>query len=358
MAQHDNEHAHAWTCSDTLAQALRGHTDLSPADQLALLVAQGADRLPLPGHGHTLQRWRALAEVAAHSLSLAKLYEGHTDALAILSELQADLATEGLRWAVWCAEPPGERVQATPTAPHAAAHAGMAVQLSGHKPWCSGARAVDRALVSGWLADGQRCLIAVTMDQPAIRRDDSHWQAVGMAASASADVHFDGATGVLVGEPGQYLSRPGFHHGGAGVAACWHGAAARIASHLQQAVGQGEDPHRQAHLGALDVALAGAAGLLRDAAARIDATPSDPCLLAVSRARLAVEAAAEEVLRRVPRAIGPGPLCKNRGLAQLMADLPVFIRQSHAERDQAALGRLLADKAQASQAPGGAAWML
>ncbi|MDC2860515.1 MULTISPECIES: acyl-CoA dehydrogenase family protein [Delftia] len=358
MAQHDNEHAHAWTCSDTLAQALRGHTDLSPADQLALLVAQGADRLPLPGHGHTLQRWRALAEVAAHSLSLAKLYEGHTDALAILSELQADLATEGLRWAVWCAEPPGERVQATPTAPHAAAHAGMAVQLSGHKPWCSGARAVDRALVSGWLADGRRCLIAVTMDQPGIRRDDSHWQAVGMAASASADVHFDGATGVLVGAPGQYLSRPGFHHGGAGVAACWHGAAARIASHLQQAVGQGEDPHRQAHLGALDVALAGAAGLLRDAAARIDATPSDPCLLAVSRARLAVEAAAEEVLRRVPRAIGPGPLCKNRGLAQLMADLPVFIRQSHAERDQAALGRLLADKAQASQAPGGAAWML
>lgn len=358
MAQHDNEHAHAWTCSDTLAQALRGHTDLSPADQLALLVAQGADRLPLPGHGHTLQRWRALAEVAAHSLSLAKLYEGHTDALAILSELQADLATEGLRWAVWCAEPPGERVQATPTAPHAAAHAGMAVQLSGHKPWCSGARAVDRALVSGWLADGRRCLIAVTMDQPGIRRDDSHWQAVGMAASASADVHFDGATGVLVGAPGQYLSRPGFHHGGAGVAACWHGAAARIASHLQQAVGQGEDPHRQAHLGALDVALAGAAGLLRDAAARIDATPSDPCLLAVSRARLAVEAAAEEVLRRVPRAIGPGPLCKNRGLAQLMADLPVFIRQSHAERDQAALGRLLADKAQVSQAPGGAAWML
>lgn len=358
MAQHDNEHAHAWTCSDTLAQALRGHTDLSPADQLALLVAQGADRLPLPGHGHTLQRWRALAEVAAHSLSLAKLYEGHTDALAILSELQADLATEGLRWAVWCAEPPGERVQATPTAPHAAAHAGMAVQLSGHKPWCSGARAVDRALVSGWLADGRRCLIAVTMDQPGIRRDDSHWQAVGMAASASADVHFDGATGVLVGEPGQYLGRPGFHHGGAGVAACWHGAAARIASHLQQAVGQGEDPHRQAHLGALDVALAGAAGLLRDAAARIDATPSDPCLLAVNRARLAVEAAAEEVLRRVPRAIGPGPLCKNRGLAQLMADLPVFIRQSHAERDQAALGRLLAEKAQASQAPGGAAWML
>ncbi|MDR0203923.1 MAG: acyl-CoA/acyl-ACP dehydrogenase [Delftia acidovorans] len=365
MVQQNNEHAHAWTDSETLARALHGHEELSPSDQLALLVAQGADRLPLPGRGHTLQRWRALAEVAAHSLGLAKLYEGHTDALAILSELQADLATEGLRWAVWCAEPPGERVQATAASPdateRATLQAGSAVRLSGHKPWCSGARAVDRALVSGWLADGQRCLIAVTMDQPGIRRDDSHWQAVGMAASASADVHFDGATGVLVGAPGQYLSRSGFHHGGAGVATCWYGAAARIASHLLQAATQGGDPHRLAHLGALDVALGSAASLLREAAADIDARPSDPCLLAVSRARLAVEAAAEDVLRRVPRAIGPGPLCKNKSLARLMADLPVFIRQSHAERDQAALGRLLAEMAPAptsAQAAGASAWTL
>lgn len=365
MVQQNNEHAQAWTDSETLARALHGHEELSPSDQLALLVAQGADRLPLPGHGRTLQRWRALAEVAAHSLGLAKLYEGHTDALAILSELQADLATEGLRWAVWCAEPPGERVQATAASTDATQRttlqAGSAVRLSGHKPWCSGARAVDRALVSGWLADGQRCLIAVTMDQPGIRRDDSHWRAVGMAASASADVHFEGATGVLVGAPGQYLSRSGFHHGGAGVAACWYGAAARMASHLLQAVTQGGDPHRLAHLGALDVALGSAASLLREAAAGIDARPSDPCLLAVSRARLAVEAAAEDVLRRVPRAIGPGPLCKNKSLARLMADLPVFIRQSHAERDQAALGRLLAEMAPAptsGQGAGAPAWTL
>src|SRR2546427_4716315 len=77
MAQHNNEYAKAWTDSETLARALHGHEELSPSDQLALLVAQSADRLPLPGRGHTLQRWRALAEVAAHSLGLAKLYEGH-----------------------------------------------------------------------------------------------------------------------------------------------------------------------------------------------------------------------------------------------------------------------------------------
>lgn len=54
------------------------------------LIAAGLDRLPLPGAGHgaTLERWRCLAVVAGHDLSLLKLYEGHTDALAILAELK------------------------------------------------------------------------------------------------------------------------------------------------------------------------------------------------------------------------------------------------------------------------------
>ena len=56
-------------------------------DKLAALIEAGFDRLPLPGGGQTLDRWRALAAVAAHDLSLVKLYEGHTDALAIRAEL-------------------------------------------------------------------------------------------------------------------------------------------------------------------------------------------------------------------------------------------------------------------------------
>lgn len=330
-----------------LAGLLQGfEIDMPPADKLSALVRHGADQLALPGSGGTLERWRALAQVAASDLGLAKLYEGHTDALATMAELHVHPpAPEGSRWAVWCAEPPGERVLAAITDLSGAAKAssGAKVVLSGRKPWCSGAQAVDHGLVGGWLEDGQRCLIAVSMHQPGIATDGSTWQAVGMASSASVDVCFDGATGMLVGEPGQYLGRPGFAHGGAGVAACWYGAAARIGLYLHAAAAQGKDPYRQAHLGAIDVALSSAASLLREAAAQIDRTPTLPCLLAVQRARLAVEAAVEEVLRRVPRAIGAGPLCKDRHLALLMADLPVFVRQSHAECDQAALGAHLVD---------------
>jgi hypothetical protein len=35
-------------------------------------------------------------------------------------------------------------------------------------------------------------------------------------------------------------------------------------------------------------------------------------------------------------------LCKDASLAQLYADLPVFMRQSHAERDLEAVGKLVA----------------
>src|SRR5471032_505335 len=61
---------------------------------LDALIADGLGRPP-PGHGATLERWRMLAMVAAYGLSLAKLYEGHTDAMAILSELAGRLPAAG-----------------------------------------------------------------------------------------------------------------------------------------------------------------------------------------------------------------------------------------------------------------------
>lgn len=315
-----------------------------PADILRALVVQGADQLPLPGQGRTLARWQALAAVAAHNLSLVKLYEGHTDALAIMAELGTPAPAAGHTWAVWGAEPPSHRLLATAGRPAAGLAPGSAVQLSGSKAWCSGAQSVDHALVTAWLSDSERCLVAVDMHQAGIEVTSDGWHAVGMAASASVDVHMDGATGTLVGRPGDYLSRPGFQHGGAGIAACWYGASARLAGHLLQGCRAKAEPHALAHLGAVDVALSTTAALLRAAAALVDAHPNQAWPLAVNRTRLAAEAAAQQVLLHVPRALGPGPLCKDRSLATLLADLPIFIRQSHAERDLAALGQSIAQQ--------------
>lgn len=310
----------------------------APGQLLRRIVAAGLDRLPQPGRGATLQRWRALAEVAGHDLSLLKLYEGHTDALAILAELEA-AAPEGALWGVWCAEPPDGRVALR----HAA---GGVVRLSGRKQWCSGADTVSHALVSCWDAGGQPWLAAVALGQPGVTVTADGWHAVGMAGSASVDVVFEQAEACVVGVSGAYVHRPGFWHGGAGIAACWYGAAQAIAGYLHAAVRAGAgrqaaDPHRLAQLGTVDIALAGAAAVLREAAAAIDANPAADAGPLALRARLAVEAAATLALQHTTRALGATPLCRDAHFARLAADLPVFLRQSHAERDLAALGRML-----------------
>jgi hypothetical protein len=307
----------------------------SRAAALDALRARGMDWLPLPGRGETATRWRGLAAVAACDLSLVKLYEAHTDALAILAELgRTELADDG-NWAVWAAEPPNAKLIA-----HGAN--GNALTLEGTKPWCSGAPHVTHALVTAWRGD-EPVLAAVELSQPAIAIDPGGWQAVGMRATGTSSVRFDGARAVQVGNAGAYLSRPGFWHGGAGIAACWYGCAAALASILRDSVKRHEDPHACAHLGAADAELSAVAALLRESAAWIDGHPRDDAQQCALRVRVAVEQAAEQVMQHVSRALGAAPFCTDPWFARAIADLPVFLRQSHAERDECALGRTLLD---------------
>jgi hypothetical protein len=317
--------------------ALRFTTDTPPSRGAALeaLCARGLDRLPLPGHGRTAARWRALAAVAACDLSLVKLYEGHTDALAILTELQASLlAAPGRRWGVWAAEPPHRKVTAIPDGSR------DGLRLEGVKPWCSGAMMLTHALVTV-SRYGEPVLAAVELAQPSIDMSDDGWRAVGMAATGTCDVRFDGARARQVGEAGAYLARPGFWHGGAGIAACWYGCAVELVAALRTQVAARAEPHACAHLGAADAQLAAAGALLRETAAWIDAHRRADAMRHAMRARLAVEQAVSAVLGHVTRALGAGPLCSDAHFARAVADLPVFLRQSHAERDAAALGDAL-----------------
>ena len=57
------------------------------AAAFAEAVETGRLNLPLPGGGRTRERWAVLADLAGEDLSLARLAEGHADALAILAEL-------------------------------------------------------------------------------------------------------------------------------------------------------------------------------------------------------------------------------------------------------------------------------
>lgn len=341
--------AHAWLANLQAALATLDRAD-APAVWLGQLVRQGLDQLPQPGTGATLQRWQALCAVAEHDLSLAKLYEGHTDALAVMAEVASSARPEaGATWGMWAAEPPDGRTVVEDLGADR-------VRLSGAKRWCSGAGQLSHGLLTAWWPDGRGPqLVRVAMDQPGVSTSNAGWHAVGMAASASIDVTFDGAVGERVGVEGAYLQRPGFWHGGAGIAACWHGGAMALAGALQRALVQAPPSNRSvlrlAALGKVGVALQCSAALLRETARWIDDHPTEDASAMALRVRLAAESAASLVLDEVGRALGATPFCRDAAFASMAADLPVFLRQSHAERDFAALAERLVS-------PGGPSWAL
>ena len=303
-------------------------------EALKALQAEGLDHLPLPGSGETLARFSRLAQVAGHDLRLCKLFEGHTDALAIIAELHSPLPPLGSTWGMWAAEPPTAKV--------CVQRQGERLRVTGRKAWCSGAAVVSHGLLTAWDEQDRQQLVAVPMQQPGVRVTDEGWSAVGMEATGSVEVLFDDAHGVAVGGPGAYLGRPGFWQGGIGIAACWYGAAQRLAEALREQCNKRPEPHALAHLGAVDSALYAAACALRHSAAHIDRAPTADARLLAQRTRACVEECVEQVIHHVGRALGAGPFCKDRHFAQLMADLPVYVRQSHAERDLAGLGALVA----------------
>ncbi len=317
---------------------------VQPADALRELVNRGLDHVPPAASGYTLQRWRRLSEVAAINLSVGRLFEGHTDALAILAELNNSPRLSRERWGVWAAESRGARLQMT-------LDGLRMVRLNGIKQWCSGARDLTHALVTAWLDGDGPYLVRLAVEQPGVTLRDGTWIAVGMADTNSIEVNFDGARGRIVGQRGDYLQRPGFWHGSMGVAACWHGAATCLARLARKHSGADLAPEQAAGLGRIDIAIHESAATLRGAAEWIDANPRRDARTLAMRTRNVVERTSLTVLDEAGRVLGATAYCMNPLFARMAADLPVFLRQNHTEKNLRGLG-----DAVTREEPGG--WLL
>lgn len=304
--------------SGALAQRIRQHLRTTP-------------QLPTPGSGHTRARWQALSRLGAESLPLAKVLEAHYDALSIFSEAgQAPPPAETV-WAVWAAGGPSDT----------ATYDANVCSVSGIKPWCSAElEVVTHALVTV-KRGAQNPLAAVALTQGRFELDASQWHGPGMVGIPTGSGQFKNAPAALLGEPEFYLQRPGFWHGGAGIAACWYGAATAIAEHLRRSPRVMHNPFSAAHLGAIDAQLSAARLMLHDLATTIDSAPTESHQFAVIQLRSLMDRICRDVIERAALALGPVSLCCDAEHAQRCADLAAFIRQSHAEKDEQWLGEQL-----------------
>lgn len=316
-------------------------------EALATAVELGRSA-PMPGSGRTLERWRMLSTLAAEDLTPARVCEAHLDALAILDEVDVSAAeplmgslrellgvSDRSSWGVFAAEAAGVRLDAT--------KADHGWEISGTKPWCSLAGDLSHALITAQTESGRR-LFALALTHPGVRVQRGAWISRGLADVTSGPITLDAVPAVPVGEPQWYLERSGFAWGGLGVAACWYGGAVGLArSYLRQLSRRPPDQIALMHLGAIDSTLHGVRAALTEAAEMIDrglAGGSAGAQLAL-RVRGLTASAVDDVLLRVGHSSGPAPLALDEEHARRVADLTVYVRQHHAERDQAAQGSML-----------------
>ncbi len=303
------------------------------ADAEWAFVRSAAPRIGLLEPGSAARFLVSMAAVASVDLTLARRLEPHLDALGILR--QAGVEAPDGTLGVFAAEAPGARLEADERQ-----------VLRGRKPWCSLAGELDHALVTAHGPGGGRRLHLVDLRRSGVTVLPAEgWVAKGLPRVPSTPVDFDGVPSTPVGEPGWYLSRPGFALGGIGVAACWWGGAVGLVRALHAAA----DRKRDAEL--LRLALGEAyrelltAELALAAAGRAvdEGVVADHRLLA-QRVRSTVRASADRIRSIVVEALGPAPLAFDAEHAQRVADLELYVAQDHGRRDLARLGGLLLEQ--------------
>ena len=285
---------------------------------------------------------RQLHAVGRRDLPLGRLFEGHVDALQIVSRHgtadQVAAATRAVRdggaFGVWNADLPGEPLMLDGD------------RLTGGKSFASGAGVLTHALVT---VDGQggRQLILLDLARtpPAIDRD--WWRTTGMRRSETHLVRWNTAAiepDELIGRPGDYVREPWFSGGALRFAAVQAGGVAALVDHVRDhllATGRSDDPHQAGRLAELYILAQSAANAVRRAGEAWFDNESVRLAL-VSAARAAVYAAGDRALIVAQEAVGLQGMFVDHPLSATLTDLAVYLRQPGPDAQRMAVGASVA----------------
>lgn len=276
--------------------------------------------------------WPVLVEellaLGRTDVPLARLSEGHVDALRILD--QAGAAPEpGALYGVWAS-------RSARTGLTAADH-GDTLEISGTLRFASGAGLVDRALVPVWFDEDRHVL--VDLDASGLPVDASVWRTAAMTPSRTYEIRVEALVvpaSSRRGPEGFYLDRPGFQAGGLGVAACWVGGAARVLDVLLD-LHPRPSPAQQVRLGAIRTDLVAAAATVRAGARLLEDPSVDTTPVALEGRTVAAEAV-HRVLANARLLTGPAGLALDDAVAHVVPDLELYTLQHNLDAASSALG--------------------
>lgn len=317
---------------------------LYPEAGIRELQLRGLMCAPPVGRRRMAELLWLLADVGWGDLAVARIYEGHANALWLVarfgsSEQQAHcaaLVSAGVVLGVWNTDDPG--------APLALAEG----RLVGGKNFASGADGVSLAIVTVPAEGGRVMLLVPVSGQPI---DRSWWRPTGMRLSGSHIVDFSGVyapAGCMIGNPDDYTSQPWFTGGAIRFAAAhtggMHAVHDAMKDHLMQ-TGRAGDPHQQHRLARSAMAvetgylwLHRAASAWNAAECKADEDNCSELLGIANAARMAIEFAALEVLELAERSVGAAGFLAPHPLERLARDLRTYLRQPAPDRTLSMVG--------------------
>ena len=272
-----------------------------------------------------------LVALGRGSLALGRLYEGHVNAVVLVSRYgsQANLklllreAEAGRPTGVWMAGPP-LRLETDADGRI----------LRGDKLLASGSGHFRRPLVAADDDDGNSIMLLPDVGD-ATRADSSLWQAHGMRATATGTVNFTGLRihdGEIVGKPGDYLRPPYFRGGAWRVIAVQFGGLLTILDQYRQQLAESAHAGHPVQLARFGEALVDCetARLWVQQACRTAEGPFDKAEAVdayVDLARNAFEATALRVIAHAQKAIGLKAFLRPNPLERVIRDLTTYLRQ-------------------------------
>jgi alkylation response protein AidB-like acyl-CoA dehydrogenase len=282
---------------------------------------------------------QALREVGRGDLSIARLYEGHVNALSLFEwygvpdqfRWLANALDRGAWFGVWATEPsPGVRLTRE-TVP----------SLLGEKIFASGAGWLDYALVTAASEGEHRRLVIVRADEK-VRADLSGWRVRGMRASVSGRYVLDDIKvepDMLLGKPGDYDRDPRFTAGAWRFCAAQLGGIEALVTEIRRSMRDAarEDPVQRARFADATVAVRTAGFWVAEAAQRF-ASGHDDAVAVARMTRGVVEDAGFIVMEAAARILGTQSALDGQRADKIVRDLSLYLRQAgpdHA-RDEAA----------------------
>jgi hypothetical protein len=335
----------------TLAEIARGAAAIDrkprfPAEALAGLADAGAFSSTIGSvraEESVLVAWELLRRVAAADASVARILDGHLNAVERLevaaepnlrdAELAKVEAGDRLL-GTWGADPgPGEG------APARIVDLDGRPALRGAKTYCSGAGGVDAALVMVGDDDGLAPHLVLVECDETVEVDRNWYCGAGMRASESHRVRFrDTPVVAILGERGELGREPWFSRDAMRTAASWAGMvdAAADAALADLAARRAAEPLSQLAAGRIEAAGGTVDAWLALAAKAVDAGRELKPLSVAMRAE--IDRAAKTVLEGAAAACGSYPFVTAGRLDRARRDLETFLLQHRLDPLLARLG--------------------